>query len=152
MSTTSMRVHISDNQFQEVVLMGADKPVVVDFWSPQCAPCETLETILDEIQQEYEDRVIIARVNTDENVEWATNYRIEHIPTLLFIAKSKDFDRMIGVPSKSLIKERIEEIISKLPSIHSGGFESHPGQNALPSTSYEDTSQTRPVTSIGSPS
>ena len=66
-------VHVNDAEFEKVVLK-ADKPVIVDFWAPWCGPCRMVAPILDKLAKEMGDKVLIAKVNTDENADWATRY------------------------------------------------------------------------------
>lgn len=78
-------VHINDNEFENNVLKSST-PVVVDFWAPWCGPCKMIAPVLEKLAVEYDGKVTIVKVNTDENPEWAMKYGVQGIPTLLFIA------------------------------------------------------------------
>ena len=84
----STPIHVTDAEFEEKVLKSST-PVVVDFWAPWCGPCRMVAPILDELATEYGDKIVIAKVNTDENSEWAQNFQVQGIPTMLFVANGK---------------------------------------------------------------
>lgn len=107
----SKPIHISDAEFQEKVL-GSSTPVVVDFWAPWCGPCRMVAPILDELAKEYADKITIAKVNTDENPEWAMKFGVQGIPTMLFVKDGELFDRMVGAAPKPFIKQRVDAMLS----------------------------------------
>jgi len=80
-------IHITDAEFEEKVL-NADLPVLVDFWAPWCGPCRMIAPLLDNIAEDYAGRVLIVKVNTDENADQAMHYGVQGIPTLLRVESS----------------------------------------------------------------
>ena len=95
-------VHVTDDVFEAKVLK-SETPVIVDFWAPWCGPCKVVAPMLDKIANEQAGNVIIAKVNTDENPEWAGRYGVQGIPTMLFIANGKEIHRQVGaLPERSL--------------------------------------------------
>jgi thioredoxin 1 len=107
---TSGPLAVTDAEFEAVVL-DASVPVVVDFWAPWCMPCQVLAPVVEEVAAEYGGRVLVAKVNTDENSRWATHYGVRGIPTLLFIWKGHEAGRMVGVVPAATIKQLLEQML-----------------------------------------
>jgi thioredoxin 1 len=105
-------IHVSDADFEEKVLK-ASVPVVVDFWAPWCGPCRMVAPILDELAKQYGDQVVIAKVNTDENPQWAMKYGVQGIPTMLFVKDGDLFDRMVGAAPKPYIQARVDAMLEQ---------------------------------------
>ena len=103
-------VPVTDEEFEEVVI-GSQVPVVVDFWAPWCMPCRMLAPTLEGIAAEYGERVLVAKVNTDENDRWATHYGVRGIPTLLFIWKGHEAGRIVGVVPATAIKQQLDQML-----------------------------------------
>lgn len=106
----SKPTHINDSEFADKVL-GSTTPVVVDFWAPWCGPCKMIAPVLEKLAEEYGDQVTIAKVNTDENPEWAMKYGVQGIPTLLFVAHGKIVDRQVGAAPAPAIKAKIDGLL-----------------------------------------
>ena len=98
---------INDDQFEEIVLK-AEKPVLVDFWAPWCAPCLPMGKILEELTPEYENRLSFAKVNVDENFKTASAYGILSIPTLLLFKQGKPFTQVVGLRTKRELKKSLD--------------------------------------------
>jgi len=99
-------IHVTDAEFQEKVL-DSDLPVVVDFWAPWCGPCRMIAPVLEEVAKENEGKVVIAKVNTDENPEWAMNFGVQGIPTLLFISGGEVREQQVGAGPAPALKSRV---------------------------------------------
>jgi thioredoxin 1 len=99
-------INVTDAEFQEKVLE-SDLPVVVDFWAPWCGPCRMIAPVLEEVAKENEGKVMIAKVNTDENPEWAMNFGVQGIPTLLFISGGEVRDQQVGAGPAPTLKSRV---------------------------------------------
>lgn len=100
---------IGDEDFETQVLK-SDIPVMVDFWAPWCGPCRTIAPILEELAGEYEGKVLIAKVNTDEHAAMAMKYGVKGIPTLIFFRDGEEVDRIVGAAPKTLYKNKLDEI------------------------------------------
>lgn len=106
----SKPIHVNDNEFENTVLKSSI-PVVVDFWAPWCQPCKMIAPVLEKLAVEYDEKITIAKVNTDENHEWAMKYGVQGIPTLLFIKDGKVSDTIVGVAPAPTIKTKIDALL-----------------------------------------
>ncbi len=97
---------VTDETFEEEVLK-SDKPVLVDFWAPWCAPCLMLTPIVDEVAQEFSDQAKVLNLNVDENSETSAKYNIKGIPTLLLFNGGEVKDQIVGATSKDNIARMI---------------------------------------------
>ena len=103
-------VTVSDSEFESSVLKG-DKPALIDFWAEWCQPCKMLAPTVEEIAGEYEDRIMVGKLNVDDNPATATKYGIRGIPTLLLFKGGQVVQQLVGVKSKAEIKKVIDENI-----------------------------------------
>lgn len=103
-------IHVNDSEFQEKVL-DSSTPVIVDFWAPWCGPCRMVAPVLDELAKEYNEKVVIAKVNTDENPQWAMRYGVQGIPTMLFVKNGEIVDRIVGAHPKPSIQQRLDNML-----------------------------------------
>ena len=104
-----MALQITDESFKE--LIAGDKPVMVDFWAEWCGPCRMVGPVIDELANEYENRVIIGKMNVDENDEIPVEYGIRSIPTILFFRNGVLTDRHVGVASKNTLEEKLKALL-----------------------------------------
>jgi thioredoxin 1 len=96
-------VELTDSNFEQQVL-NSNKPVLVDFWAEWCAPCHIIAPIVEELADEYQENLIVGKVNVDNNPQISMNYGIRSIPTLLIFKGGKAVDQIIGaVPKKTLV-------------------------------------------------
>ena len=106
-------IAVSDAEFEKTVLQ-SEVPVIVDFWALWCTPCKIIVPILENIAQEYDGKLIVAKVNTDENMQWAIRYGVEAIPTLLFISRGKAVDQQVGVAPAQLLKSKVDRLLQRV--------------------------------------
>lgn len=103
-------IHVTDAAFQKIVLE-SKLPVIVDFWAPWCAPCRMVAPILDKLAKEYAGKLIVAKVNTDENAQYAQQYGVQGIPTMLFIANGKVLHQQVGAMPERMLREAVEQFL-----------------------------------------
>jgi thioredoxin 1 len=100
-------VHVTDETFEQDVL-GAGSPVLVDYWAEWCGPCKMIAPVLEEIAQEYEGRVQVAKLNIDENPVTPPKYGIRGIPTLMLFKNGNVEATKVGAVSKSQLATFID--------------------------------------------
>ena len=100
---------VTDDTFKTDVLESA-KPVLVDYWAEWCGPCKMIAPLLDELATEYDGKVKIGKINTDEQQQLATEYRIQSIPTLLFFKNGQVVNQMIGARGKRDFKAALDGV------------------------------------------
>lgn len=103
-------IAVTDAEFAQTVLQ-SEKPVVVDFWAPWCGPCRAIAPTLDKLAGEYEGRLTIAKVNTDEEVQWAGQLGIQGIPTLIIFKGGKEVSRLIGSRPEAAYRAEFDKAI-----------------------------------------
>jgi thioredoxin 1 len=104
-------IHVNDAAFEKAVLKST-VPVIVDFWAPWCGPCRMVAPVLEKLAAEYENKMIVAKVNTDENPEWAMKYGVQGIPTMLFVQNGQIIDRIVGAVPYPVIKGRLDKMLT----------------------------------------
>ena len=96
---------------EDVMVASRDTPVIVDFWAEWCGPCKQISPILSELAEDYKEKILIAKVNIDENPEVPSNYGIMSIPTLILFKDGKSVSSQIGVAEKSSLTQWIDDNI-----------------------------------------
>ena len=104
-------LHVTDDAFEKAVLK-SEVPVVVDFWAPWCGPCKMVAPILDKLAEEFAGKMLIAKVNTDENPRWAQSFNVQGIPTMLFIADGKVVHQQVGALPESMLRSVIDQFLN----------------------------------------
>ncbi|MFH1668086.1 MAG: thioredoxin [Candidatus Komeilibacteria bacterium] len=104
-----MAEHVTDQNFEEEVLK-AEQPVFVDFYASWCGPCKMMEPIIDELADEYKDKVKIVKLNVDENQVTAQKYQVMSIPTMMIYQKGEVLDQMVGFQEKSALKNKFDNL------------------------------------------
>jgi thioredoxin 1 len=103
-------IHVSDQAFEKAVLK-SPIPVLVDFWAPWCMPCKMVAPSLEKIAEEYAGRLLVAKVNTDENQEWALRYKVQGIPTLMLVRNGRAEHVQVGVLPYPMLKEMVDRFL-----------------------------------------
>ena len=108
-------VHVSDASFDRDVLRH-DKPVLVDFWAPWCGPCKAVAPILDELAKEYDGKLRVAKLNTEQNRRVPMAYNIRSIPTMILFKDGEVADVKIGAAPKAALQRWLDRQIADKPA------------------------------------
>ena len=105
-----MAKQVTDDTF-ELDVLRADGPVLVDFWAEWCGPCKQIAPSLDEISEELDGKMSLAKVNIDENPKTPSKYGVRGIPTLMLFKDGEVASTKVGALPKSKLKEWVESVI-----------------------------------------
>ncbi|MBN2694416.1 thioredoxin [bacterium] len=97
----------------EQTIKDSSIPVLVDCWAPWCVPCQRVAPIIDALAEEYKGRVLISKLNTEQNRKMSAKYQIRSIPSLLFFKDGKLIHIMVGAASKRDLQREIDAILLK---------------------------------------
>ena len=100
---------VQEADFQKEVL-DADMPVLADFFAPWCGPCRALAPALEGIAKTYDGRLKVVKVNVDDAQQLAAGYRIRGVPTLMFFKNGKVVDTVVGLPTASALRAKLDAI------------------------------------------
>jgi thioredoxin 1 len=106
-----MTTHLTDDAFESAISQ-SKTPVLVDFWAEWCGPCKQLSPILDDVAKEMGDKVVIAKVNIDDNPESPQKYGVRGIPTLILFKDGKPVATKVGAMPKGQLVEWLKSVIA----------------------------------------
>jgi len=101
-------VSVTDNTFEQEVLK-AEIPVLVDFWAPWCGPCKAIAPVVEDLSKEYEGRLKVVKLNTDENPKTAQAYSIKGIPSLFLFKSGVVVEQVVGAVPKSALANAVNK-------------------------------------------
>ena len=107
---TDQPIQVTDEQFQTTVLE-SELPVLVDFWAPWCGPCKMIAPVLEELARENSGKLVIAKVNTDQNQQNAFNLAVQGIPTMVLFQGGQEVDRLVGALPKQQLQQWLDSAI-----------------------------------------
>ncbi len=100
----------TDDNF-EADALNCDVPVVVDFYADWCGPCKMMAPVIDELAKDYEGKVRIGKLNTDENRVIASKYNVMSIPTIIFLKNGRFLDQVVGAVPKTVLEQKINSML-----------------------------------------
>ena len=103
-------VTITDANFNEIVLK-SPLPVLLDLWAAWCGPCRMIAPTVERLAKELAGKVLVGKLNVDENKRTAANFHVQGIPTLLIIQNGREVERIVGVESRESILGRLQKFI-----------------------------------------
>ncbi len=101
-------MNVSDTSFEMEVLQ-SDIPVLVDFWAPWCGPCKAVAPVVEDISKEYQGRLKVVKLNTDENPKTAQAYTIKGIPSLYIFKSGQVVEQVVGTVPKAKLADAINK-------------------------------------------
>ncbi len=104
-----MALEFTDENIKDIIKSG--KPVVIDFWAEWCGPCRMVGPIVEELAKEYDGKVVIGKMDVDNNTDTPNEYGIRNIPTILFFKGGELVDKQVGATQKAALVTKVEALL-----------------------------------------
>jgi thioredoxin 1 len=101
---------ITTDNFSTDVL-NAGQLALVDFWATWCGPCRMMGPVVEEVAEDFGDKIVVGKLNVDENRDLAVSYNVLSIPTLIFFQNGAEKDRVVGAQNKAALTEKINQLM-----------------------------------------
>ena len=102
----SKPIEITDSNYEEIISSG--KPVIIDFWAEWCGPCRIIAPVVEEMANDYDGKVVVGKVDVDNNPSITAKFGVRSIPTLLIFKDGQVVDKQIGAVPKSILSKKLE--------------------------------------------
>ena len=106
-----MAFEFTDGNFQQEVLQN-DKVTLIDLWAEWCGPCRLMSPVVEELANDYKDRVIVGKLNVDDNPETPMQYNVRGIPTFLLFKNGELKEKIVGAQSKKTLQDKIDALLT----------------------------------------
>jgi thioredoxin 1 len=103
-------LQVTDDSFDDEI-MNSDMPVMVDFWAEWCGPCKMVGPVVEELAQEYEGRIKIAKMDVDKNRQTPVRFGIRNIPTLILFKGGEVVQTIVGAQTKNQLNEELKKLL-----------------------------------------
>ncbi len=103
-------INVTDADFEEKVLK-SDKPVLVDFWAAWCGPCRMMAPVVDEVAEAYAGKVVVAKMNVDDNPQTPARYGVRGIPNLKLFRGGQVVDEIVGAVPRQKLDEMLQKVL-----------------------------------------
>jgi thioredoxin 1 len=112
-------IHVTDAEFNDKVLQ-SPLPVIVDFWAAWCSPCRAIAPALERIAVEQDGRLIVVKVDVDENPMYSQQFGVQGIPTLVLVHKGQEVNRIVGALPEAKLKQAVTDFLAEIEVRGSG--------------------------------
>lgn len=104
-----MMIEVNNDNYQEI--LKSSLPVLMDIGATWCGPCKALAPIVDELSEQYDGKLVFAKVDVDEASDIAAAYRVRNVPTVLIIKNGEVVDKSVGLVAKATLEEKIKAVL-----------------------------------------